>query len=78
MNYIVGDIGNTSTKICLFNYKSRILKSIIFDTRNIFVNGHFNKNFKKLNKKNVKKEILFSCVVLKQKRFTNPKTITKL
>ena len=65
MNYIVGDIGNTSTKICLFNYKSRILKSIIFDTRNIFVNGHFNKNFKKLNKKNVKKEILFSCVVPK-------------
>ena len=25
MNYIVGDIGNTSTKICLFNYKKEII-----------------------------------------------------
>ena len=36
MNYIIGDIGNTSTRICLLN-KSKILKSIIFDTKNIFL-----------------------------------------
>ena len=35
MYYIVGDIGNTSTRICLLN-KSKIVKSIIFETKNIF------------------------------------------
>ena len=34
MNYIIGDIGNTSTRVCLFN-KTKILNSIIFDTKNI-------------------------------------------
>ena len=62
MNYIIGDIGNTSTRICLLN-KSKILKSIIFDTKNIFLKGFINKTIKKLMKKNLKKEILFSCVV---------------
>ncbi len=65
MNYIVGDIGNTSTKICLFDDKSQILKSIIFDTKNIFLKGHFKKNFKKINTKNIEEKILFSCVVPK-------------
>ena len=40
MNYIIGDIGNTSTRICLFK-KSKILKSIIFDTKKIFLKGFF-------------------------------------
>ena len=42
MLYIVGDIGNTSTRICLFN-KSKILKSIFFDTKKIFLKGYFKK-----------------------------------
>jgi len=62
MLYIVGDIGNTSTRICLFN-KSKISKSIIFNTKNIFLKGFINKILKRLLKKNLKKEILFSCVV---------------
>jgi len=62
MHYIIGDIGNTSTRICLFN-KSKILKSIIFDTKNIFLKGYINKTIKKLLIKNLRKEILFSCVV---------------
>ena len=60
--YIVGDIGNTSTRICLFD-KSKILKSIIIETKKIFLRGYIKKIIKKLSKKNVKKEILFSCVV---------------
>ena len=36
MYYIIGDIGNTSTRICLLN-KSKILNSIIFDTKKIFL-----------------------------------------
>ncbi len=62
MYYIIGDIGNTSTRICLFN-KSKILKSFIFDTKNIFLKGYINKTIKKLLIKNLRKEILFSCVV---------------
>ena len=62
MYYIVGDIGNTSTRICLFN-NSKILKSTIFSTKNIYLKGFIKKIFNKLLVKNLKKEILFSCVV---------------
>ena len=62
MLYVVGDIGNTSTRICLFN-KSKILKSVFFDTKKIFLKGYFKKILNKFNKKNLRKEILFSCVV---------------
>ena len=62
MHYIIGDIGNTSTRICLFN-QSKIVKSIIISTKKIFLKGYINKILKKLNKKNLKKKILFSCVV---------------
>ncbi len=62
MNYIVGDIGNTSTRVCLLN-KSKILNSIIFDTKKIFLKGFVKKIFNKFSKKNLKDEILFSCVV---------------
>ena len=62
MYYIVGDIGNTSTRICLLK-KSKILKSIIFDTENLLIKGFIKKILKNLKKKNLKKEILFSSVV---------------
>ena len=62
MNYIIGDIGNTSTRICLLN-KSKILNSIIFDTKKIFLKGFFKKIINRLSKKNLKNKILFSCVV---------------
>ncbi len=63
MYYIVGDIGNTSTRICLIKNNSKILKSIIFDTKKIFLKGFIKKIFKKLLKKKLKNKILFSCVV---------------
>ena len=62
MQYIVGDIGNTSTRICLLK-KSKIVNSIFFNTKRIFTKGYLRKIFKKFFKKNLKKEILFSCVV---------------
>ena len=62
MYYIIGDIGNTSTRICLLN-KSKILKSIIFDTKNIFLKGYIKKILSKFFHKKLKKEILFSSVV---------------
>ena len=62
MYYIIGDIGNTSTKICLFN-KSKISKSVIFNTKKIFLRGFVKKILNKFFIKNLRKEILFSCVV---------------
>ncbi len=62
MYYIIGDIGNTSTRICLLK-RSKILKSIIFDTKNIFLRGYIKKILHKFPKKKLKKKILFSCVV---------------
>tara|TARA_Y100001958_G_C21145449_1_gene482941 strand:+ start:50 stop:793 length:744 start_codon:yes stop_codon:yes gene_type:complete len=62
MYYIIGDIGNTSTRICLLN-KSTILKSVVFDTKNIFLNGFVKKVLIKFSNDKLKKEILFSSVV---------------
>ena len=52
MYYIIGDIGNTSTRICLLN-KSKIIKSIIFDTKKIFLRNYLKKIFNKLLKKKI-------------------------
>ena len=62
MYYIIGDIGNTSTRICLFN-KSKISKSVIFNTKKIFLRGFVKRILNKFFIKNLRKEILFSCVV---------------
>ena len=45
---ILGDIGNTETKICLVNSKNKIIKKINFKTRNITLSILKN-NFSKLN-----------------------------
>ena len=74
MYYIIGDIGNTSTRICLFN-KSKISKSIVFNTKKIYLRGFMKSIIKKCFKKNLRKEILFSCVV--PKALKNIKKILK-
>ena len=35
MNYIVGDIGNTTTRICLLDKNNLIIKSEIFETNKL-------------------------------------------
>ena len=62
MYYIIGDIGNTSTRICLFN-KSKILRSVVFDTKKIVNKSYIKKVIKRVSKKNLKSKILFSSVV---------------
>ena len=47
MHYLVGDIGNTSTRICLLDKRFKIIKSVIFDTKNIFTRGYIKKILKK-------------------------------
>ncbi len=63
MNYIIGDIGNTSTRICLLNKNSKIIKSIIFDTKKVFLDNYVKKNLKMIFKEKIKKKVLFSSVV---------------
>ena len=62
---IVGDIGNTETKICLINSNNKIIKKIIFDSKNIN-NTLVKKHLSKLKLKNKKiKRGLFCSVVPK-------------
>ena len=72
---IVGDIGNTETKICLFNNKKKLLKKRIFNSSNM-INTNLNKSFKFISpyNKNIKK-IIFSSVV--PEVFKNIKTCIK-
>ena len=61
--YLIGDIGNTETKICLFNDKKKLLKKKILNTSILQKKNIYN-NFKFLNLYNKKIEkIIFSSVV---------------
>ena len=59
--YLIGDIGNTDIKICLFNTNSRIVKRIILKT-NLVDNIYLSKKLKFLLYYKIK-IILFSSVV---------------
>ena len=62
---IVGDIGNTETKVCLINKSNKIIKKIIIKTKNINNNSLSVLLTKfKLSKMNIKK-VLFCSVVPK-------------
>ena len=63
MSYLVGDIGNTLTKICLVNNKSRIVKEISIETKKLEIKINICKFLNPILKKKIKKEILFSSVV---------------
>ena len=65
MKAIVGDIGNTVTKICLIDVKTLKVKKIIyFNSKSINYTNLLKKNLKKIIKnKNIFKVALFSSVV---------------
>ena len=63
MGYVVGDIGNTSTRICLLNNKFSIVKSVRFDTKKLFEKSYLKNIFKSYLKKDTNKKLLFSSVV---------------
>ena len=67
MNVIVGDIGNTITKISLVQLKNfKIKKIIYFNSQKICLNNNLKLIFKKIIKKNkIHKIALFSSVVPK-------------
>ena len=67
MNILIGDIGNTVTKICLVGSKNLNLKKVIyFNTNTISSKYLLKKNLKKIIKnKSINKVALFSSVVPK-------------
>ena len=63
--YIIGDIGNTETKICVYSARKKIIKKIILKSNSID-NQYLKKNLSSIFKKNVViKKIIFSSVVPK-------------
>ena len=65
MKYIVGDIGNTSTKICILNDKFKIIKSFNFETIKIYKKNFLKSSLKNYLNKNLNLNLLFSSVVPK-------------
>ena len=75
MKYLIGDIGNTSTKICILSRKFKILRSYNFDTSKMYKNNLLKKIIGKKTNKNINPVFLFSSVV--PKVFTNIKKSLK-
>ena len=65
MNYLIGDIGNTNIKICKLNKDFKIIKTYLFETKNIRLEYNINKKLKFILNKNINKKILLSSVVPK-------------
>tara|TARA_B100001093_G_scaffold412344_1_gene401980 strand:+ start:832 stop:1581 length:750 start_codon:yes stop_codon:yes gene_type:complete len=65
MSYLVGDIGNTSTKISILSNKFDIRRSYNLDTNKLYNKKKINKFFKKFLNKNLEEKVLFSSVVPK-------------
>ena len=63
MNYLVGDIGNTLTKVSLLNHNFKIIKSYNIESSKIIILKNRNKYLKKIINKTINKKILFSSVV---------------
>ena len=63
MKYLIGDIGNTSTKICLLNQKFKIVKNFEIDTKKNIKNNFLKKILSRFKTKNLNPNLLFSSVV---------------
>ena len=63
MNYIIGDIGNTSTKVCVLNKKFKIIRSFNFETLKIYKKNYLKKALKNYLNKKLNPVLLFSSVV---------------
>jgi len=65
MKYLIGDIGNTSTKICILSRKFQILRSYNFETSKMYKNNLLKKIIREKTNKNINPVFLFSSVVPK-------------
>ena len=60
--YIIGDIGNSEVKICIFSSKNKLVKKIILKTSSIN-SKNLNKSISSIYKLNKNSKVLFSSVV---------------
>ena len=65
MKFLVGDIGNTFTKICVLNNKFKILKSYNFETNNMYNGNILKMIIRKKTNNDLNPIFLFSSVVPK-------------
>ena len=63
MNYLVGDIGNTSIKICKIDKKFRIKNTYLFNSKSSNLKKELTAKIKNISEKNFNKKVLFSSVV---------------
>ena len=63
MKYLIGDIGNTSTKICLLNHKFKIIKHFEIDTKKNNKNNFFKSILNRYKNKSLNPNFLFLSVV---------------
>ena len=63
MKYIIGDIGNTSTKICILDAKFKIVKTFNFETSKIYKKNYLRILLKNYLTKNLNPKLVFSSVV---------------
>jgi len=67
MQSLIGDIGNTETKICILNKKFKIIKKIRLETSDLNKITYLRKKFSFIkNKKEFNKKALFANVVTKK------------
>lgn len=77
MKILIGDIGNTLTKLCLINEKSIIIKEYNIETNSIIYKNNLTNLFKPILKQKIKQKILFSSVVPKAYKKINKFLKTK-
>ena len=63
MKYLIGDIGNTSTKICLLNQKFKIIKHFEIDTKKNIKKNFLKRILSRYKTKSLNPNFLFSSVV---------------
>jgi type III pantothenate kinase len=63
MKYLVGDIGNTSTKVCILNSEFKIIKSFNFETIKIYKKNFLKSILRNYLNKSLNQTFLFSSVV---------------
>ena len=71
MKILIGDIGNTITKLCLVNEKSKIINMYNIETNKIIKEKSLIRFLSPVLKENLKRKILFSSVVPKVYRKIN-------
>ena len=63
MKYIIGDIGNTLTKICLIDNNFKISKEFSIESKKLLKKNNVIKFLKPILKQTINKKIIFSSVV---------------